>query len=109
MTKLVVGVVVFVAVLGIVVGLYATGPKYIVYCDPGHRLTLGNSDRGLLAGYDPRLIPEGGDPFGPAVPPRNRQYCQSKYGSEWRNTKLRRLGAWERVWYALVGSKNTRG
>jgi hypothetical protein len=91
--------------LALAVGLYASGPKYIVYCDPGHELTRAPMDgRRLLGDYDQRLIP-----FVPTPPPKNRRVCKSKYGSEWRETKLRRLGAFERIWYALVGSKDTRG
>jgi hypothetical protein len=86
MTKLVVGVVVFVVLLGIVVGLYATGPKYKVYCASGYTLS--------------HVLGQG-------------TICQNRYASRPNRpsqtlTLIRRTSAWERVWYALVGSKNTR-
>jgi hypothetical protein len=74
-----------VVVVAIVAGLYAAGPKYVVYCDPGHTLKHVSTLN------------------------RNVDYCQSKYGSEYRGTRLRRASAWERVWYSIVGSKHTRG
>ncbi len=81
MSKTLAGLIALLALLAIVAGVYAAGPKYKVYCDPGHRLTH----------------------FG------GQTYCHSKYGSETRGTNIRRTSAWERIWYAIVGSKDTRG
>jgi hypothetical protein len=85
LTKTTAAVVVFLALLAVVAGLYAAGPKYKVHCDPGHTL---KHVTGTL---------------------KSVEYCQSKYGSEFRPSRVRRTSAWERVWYAVVGSKNTRG
>jgi hypothetical protein len=81
----IIALIVFLAVLAVVAGLYAAGPKYKVYCDPGH--TLRHS----------------------STPFRSINFCQSKYGGPDRGTRIRRTSAWERVWYSLVGSKDTRG
>jgi hypothetical protein len=83
--KAIVALVVVVVVVAIVAGLYAAGPKYKVYCDPGH--TLEHS----------------------STPFRSIDFCQSKYGGKTRGTRIRRTSAWERVWYSIVGSKDTRG
>jgi len=96
MSKPLISLVALLALLLVLAGLYATGPKYMVYCDRGH--TLASSATYFY------------DPSG-----ENEQICVSKYhGSrldpgEWRGTRIRRLGAFERIWYSLVGSKNTRG
>jgi hypothetical protein len=43
------------------------------------------------------------------------EICVSKYygkrlgDNDWRGTRIRRLGAFERIWYSLVGAKDTRG
>jgi hypothetical protein len=68
-------------VLG-VAGLYATGPKYQSYCP--NRQTLRHA------------VPEIGE--------RTITYCQA--GGQ---VLTRQLPAWRRVWYGLVGSKNTSG
>ncbi len=73
--------VVFLALLAIVAGLYAAGPKYKVYCGDPER-TLEVSTRGIL--------------------------CLSKQGASPRDALIRRLSAAERIWYSIVGSKNTR-
>jgi hypothetical protein len=75
--------VVFLVALGIAAGLYATGPKYKVYCHSGAKLKLAHPGGRELA------------------------LCVSRQGSYY--ALLRRTNAWERVKYAVVGSKDTRG
>jgi hypothetical protein len=70
-----------VLVLG-VAGLYASGPKYQSYCPNG---------RTLSHQFFPQKL-------------RTIAYCEGA-----GPVLTRQLPAWRRVWYGLVGSKNTSG
>jgi hypothetical protein len=78
--------------IGVFLALALTGPKYEVYCDPGH--VLRTRAEFFYQGQG--------------------EICVSKYmgkhfdDTDWRGTRLRRLGLLQRAWYSIVGSKRTR-
>ena len=82
MNRTAIALVVFLVALGIVAGLYATGPKYKLYCPPG-----ANEIRHI----------------------GNVALCQRNGVNVGVEASLRRTNAWERIYYAVVGSKDTRG
>jgi hypothetical protein len=136
MSRTSIALVVFLALLAIVAGLYATGPKYVVtphhktrwqvlvacdnlptraevinYCGDTYLDETPTVDWKVDATWDTR--PEaytytakfrhpGGSKMLKAV-----VWDIEPKTTRW--TTIRRASAWERVWYALVGSKNTRG
>jgi len=96
MRWLIVAGVIVAAVVAVVVALAATGPTYEVYCGPGHEVYV--TDASFRSYYA-----------------ADRQVCLSKYSGkridaqDFDPTRLRRLGLFERAWYNLAGSENTRG
>jgi hypothetical protein len=77
-----IALVVFLVVLGIVAGLYATGPKYVYQCPHGRYEILYRDDGKAICHHL-----SGGGTF----------------------ASLHRTSAWERVKYAVIGSDDARG
>src|SRR6266487_1822884 len=110
MSRTSVALVIFLALLAIVAGLYATGPKYVVDSHPQSRFARIYCQNG----YEQKrrqitTHPQPGVAYSEGIGCERRRDGWHWVSAKGSYTTLRRAAAWERVWYALVGSKNTRG
>jgi hypothetical protein len=83
-----------VVLLGLVAGLYASGPKYLVKTH-AQTVSILCLD-GRMANFVWAPAPVG--------------FCQAKRDGTYRPGVefIRRTSAWERIYYAVVGSEDTR-
>ncbi len=104
-------VLVFLALLAVAAGLYASGPKYVIgthaqssfariYCQNGYE-----QKRRQITSHG-----RSGVVYSNGITCKDRSdgwHWVSGSGPSERT--IRRAAAWERVWFAIVGSKDTRG